>query len=123
MEEWRRFGDFLRAERELRKVPLEEVAEETKIPVQLLLRLEEGRRDGMPPEIFVRGFVRAYARCVGLPVDEVDRRHDRLLDLTNARPPEPRSWPRERASATRRSRILLALILAAAIATITLSLI
>lgn len=64
------FGHYLRTERELRQVPLDDIAQATKIPVDSLHALEEGHWDILPAEIFVRGFVRSYARHLGLSEDE-----------------------------------------------------
>jgi hypothetical protein len=49
---------------------VEAVAKVTKIQPRILERLEAGKFDGLPAEVFVRGFVRSFARCVGL--DEVE---------------------------------------------------
>jgi cytoskeletal protein RodZ len=63
-------GDFLRRERELRHISLDDVAERTKISRRYLEAIEEGRYDRLPGETFVRGFIRSYAQSVGLdPVD------------------------------------------------------
>src|SRR5262249_25294870 len=40
-----------------------------------LERLEAGKLDGLPAEVFVRGFVRSFARCVGLDEGEALRRY------------------------------------------------
>ena len=59
-------GEFLRRERELRHISLDEVVERTKISRRYLESIEEGRYDRLPGEAFVRGFIRAYAQSVGL---------------------------------------------------------
>jgi hypothetical protein len=59
-------GEFLRRERELRLISLDEVAERTKISRRYLEAIEEGRYDRLPGETFVRGFIRSYAQSVGL---------------------------------------------------------
>ena len=58
-------GEFLRRERELRHITLDDVAERTKISRRYLEAIEEGRYDRLPGETFVRGFIRAYAHAVG----------------------------------------------------------
>ncbi len=50
---------------------LEEVARATRIPVQSLERIEAERFDDLPGEVFVRGFIRAFAKAVDLDADEV----------------------------------------------------
>jgi hypothetical protein len=54
---------------------LDDVARVTKIQPRILERLEAGRIDGLPAEVFVRGFVRSFARCVGLDESEALRRY------------------------------------------------
>ncbi len=52
-----------------------DVAKVTKIQPKILERLEAGKLDGLPAEVFVRGFVRNFARCVGLDESEALRRY------------------------------------------------
>jgi hypothetical protein len=66
---------WLRAGRTHRGMSLDDVAKVTKIQPRILERLETGRLDGLPAEVFVRGFVRSFARCVGLDEGEALRRH------------------------------------------------
>lgn len=68
-------GTWLRREREVRGVSLEEVADATRIPVQSLASIEEGRFDELPGEVFVKGFLRSYARAVGIAGDDVLARY------------------------------------------------
>lgn len=53
---------------------VEDVAKITKIQARILERLEAGKFDGLPAEVFVRGFVRSFARCVGLDETEALQR-------------------------------------------------
>jgi len=66
---------WLRAGRLQRGLSLEDVARVTKIQSRILERLEAGKPDGLPADVFVRGFVRSVARCVGLGEDEALRRY------------------------------------------------
>jgi transcriptional regulator with XRE-family HTH domain len=63
-------GEFLRRERELRHISLDDVAERTKISRRYLEAIEEGRYDRLPGETFVRGFIRSYAQAVGLDPED-----------------------------------------------------
>ncbi len=65
------FGSWLRSQREVRRVDLETIAQSSKINIRYLELLEEDRFDLLPASIFVRGFLREYARIVGLDPDEV----------------------------------------------------
>ena len=76
------FGDRLQRERELRGITLEEIAEATKIGTRSLRALEEQEFDKLPGGIFNKGFVRAYARYLGL--DEEQAVADYLAALSEA---------------------------------------
>jgi transcriptional regulator with XRE-family HTH domain len=71
MTERQEFGARLRRERELRGLSVSDVVRVTKIPERSVLALEQGLFDELPAEVFVRGFLRSYARCVGLDTDEI----------------------------------------------------
>jgi hypothetical protein len=66
---------WLRAGRVQRGMSLDDVAKVTKIQPRILERLEAGRLDGLPAEVFVRGFIRSVARCVGLDEREALQRY------------------------------------------------
>ena len=90
MNEPRAFGDYLRSERELRQIPLMEIADATKIPMHALQCIEHGEWDALPANVFVRGFVRSYARHVGLTPEEACGRYDQICTrLQRAREPAP----------------------------------
>ncbi len=65
------FGDRLRREREMRGVSLDDIAEATKIGTRLLRALEEEHFEVLPGGIFNKGFVRAYAKYLGLNEEEM----------------------------------------------------
>jgi len=64
------FGDRLRREREMRGVTLDEIAESTKISRRSLEALEDENFDLLPGGIFNKGFVRAYARYLGIDEEQ-----------------------------------------------------
>lgn len=65
------FGSWLRRQRELREISLREIADVTKISIRYLEALEQDRFDVLPAPVFAKGFLREYARYVGLDADEV----------------------------------------------------
>ena len=65
------FGENLRREREMRGVSLEEISSATKISLRFLHALEEEDFAKLPGGIFTRGFIRAYAKYLGLDEDRV----------------------------------------------------
>jgi cytoskeleton protein RodZ len=68
-------ASWLRGARQARGMSLADVTKVTKIQARTLEHLEHGRFDQLPADVFVRGFVRSYARCVGLDPDEAVRRY------------------------------------------------
>lgn len=64
------FGEKLKLEREKRKITLDQISASTKIGTRMLQALEEDRFTQLPGGIFNKGFVRAYARVVGLDEDQ-----------------------------------------------------
>jgi len=64
------FGERLQREREMRGITLEQMSEATKITTRCLRALEEEEFDRLPGGIFNKGFVRAYARHLGIDEDQ-----------------------------------------------------
>jgi Helix-turn-helix domain len=66
---------WLRTGRTERGLSLGDVARTTKIQARILERLEGGKLDGLPAEVFVRGFIRSFAKCCGLDESEALTRY------------------------------------------------
>jgi cytoskeletal protein RodZ len=64
-------GKYLKAERESKNLSLQEVSESTKIREPLLRALEEDRYDLISSPVYVKGFLDAYARYLGLDSNEI----------------------------------------------------
>ncbi|MFZ0802736.1 MAG: helix-turn-helix domain-containing protein [Terriglobales bacterium] len=64
------FGVRLKQEREQRGITLEEISSSTKIGTRMLVALEQDHFDQLPGGIFNKGFVRAYARVLGIDEDQ-----------------------------------------------------
>lgn len=54
---------------------LDEIASVTRIPMRSLERIEAGEFEKLPADVFVRGFLRSYARCVDLDEEDTLRRY------------------------------------------------
>src|SRR5258707_5421079 len=80
------FGERMRRERELRGVSLEEISLSTKISKRHLDALEQENFDALPGGIFNKGFVRAYARYLG--IDEEQAIADYVAADKQEPPPE-----------------------------------
>jgi cytoskeleton protein RodZ len=65
------FGSYLKHERELRGVPLEEISGTTKIHIRFLKALEENSFDQLPGEVFIKGYIRSYANVIGSDGEEL----------------------------------------------------
>ncbi len=64
------FGTWLRRQREVREIDLREIADSSKVSMSYLRALEEDRFDVLPAPVFAKGFLRQYARYVGLDPEE-----------------------------------------------------
>ncbi len=82
------FGDNLRRERELRGITLSEISESTKISKRWLKALEDEEFTVLPGGVFNRGFVRAYARFLG--IDEEAAVADYVVASKEQQSPEDR---------------------------------
>jgi cytoskeleton protein RodZ len=65
------FGDRLRREREMRGISLDEIATATKISSRNLRAIEEEKFNQLPGGIFNKGFVRAYAKFLGIDEEQM----------------------------------------------------
>jgi cytoskeletal protein RodZ len=80
-------GRYLQAAREAAGLTLEQLSRETRIPVRVLERLEQGRREGLPEVVFLRGFVQSIARaCQADPGPALE-----ILAAESRRARQPRS--------------------------------
>ena len=101
------FGEELRREREIRGISLKEIADATKISKRFLEAIERNDHRMLPAPVFTRGFVREYARYLGLNADEIVNRYnfaaagdDRIEKSPHlerlVQPPAPPLPPKER---------------------------
>jgi len=74
------FGEYLRKERELREISLEEISQKTRIQKRFLQALEQDRLNLLPGLVFTKGFIRAYAEYLGLDVNQTLLRFEEFLN-------------------------------------------
>ncbi|AUX40791.1 hypothetical protein SOCE26_021920 [Sorangium cellulosum] len=100
---------------------VEEVARATRIPVISIERIEADHFDDLPGEVFVRGFLKAYARAVSLPMEEVLARYtaSRRIALVT---PLPIAAPARRTQ-SRRFGVAIAFVLLLILFTLALSIV
>ncbi|MBL7208016.1 MAG: helix-turn-helix domain-containing protein [Desulfobacterales bacterium] len=78
------FGYYLKAIRVEKGISLDEVSEKTRIGINYLLLIEKEDHNRLPSEVFVKGFLRAYAEAVGVDGDEAVRRYTSSLNAYQA---------------------------------------
>lgn len=64
-------GEQLREARELKGLTVEDVAARLRVPARYVRALETGDLAGLPEPTFVRGYVKAYARELGLDAEQL----------------------------------------------------
>lgn len=84
------FGARLKRERELRKIPLEEVAQATRVRIQYLRAIEEEHFEKVPGHTFLKGYLRAYSHFVGLDPEEILLQLEHFIEEKEG-PPSPRN--------------------------------
>lgn len=77
------FGSCLRRAREDRALTIGDVSASTKVPRSALELLESGSLSGLPAHVFVRGFIRSYARAVGISDTHPLTLFDRAVNAEN----------------------------------------
>jgi len=121
------FGEELRREREIRGISLKEISDATKISKRFLEAIERNDHRTLPAPVFTRGFVREYARYLGLNTEEIVNRYnfaaagdDRIeqsqhlerLAQRDAPPPPKRGIPPWYARIDRNIYVLLLIVMA-----------
>ncbi|MBT6855750.1 MAG: DUF4115 domain-containing protein [Nitrospina sp.] len=97
------FGSYLKHERELRGVPLEEISGTTKIHIRFLRALEENSFDELPGEVFIKGYIRSYANTIGSDVEEMLNIYKESAELR-----DQKNLPQEASSFSIQPKTLLA---------------
>ncbi|MDB5038910.1 MAG: helix-turn-helix domain protein [Bacteriovoracaceae bacterium] len=72
------FGDYLKRHREASGKTLDGIARTTRISKRYLQAFEDNLSQNLPEDAFARGFLKAYAKEVGLDVDDCILRYDRF---------------------------------------------
>lgn len=114
-------GQYLRQQREAKAMSIEEVARATRVPMSSVERLESDQFDELPGEVFVRGFMKSYARAVGIDPDDVLARYTasrRVAWVT----PLPISSP-TRPARSKRYGVAIAFVLLLILFTLALSIV
>jgi cytoskeletal protein RodZ len=73
------FGRYLQSIRLEKGITLKAVARETRIRPETLHHIEEEDHQRLPDEVYVKGFLRAYAKAIGADGDEAVNRYNSRL--------------------------------------------
>jgi cytoskeletal protein RodZ len=95
------FGDKFRTAREKKELSLDDVSNVTKIGARMLRAIEQEHFDDLPGGVFNKGFIRAYAKHLGLDAEEAVS--DYLTTLRQAQIDAQEVWEPP-AAATRSDR-------------------
>ena len=108
-------GSLLREERRNRSLDIREIARLTRLREHFVEAIEQESWDKLPPPVFVRGFIRSYARVLGLDVA-------RVLDLYEQSGPveQPEPKPLQEPEPPGRGRRILFLLLLGVLAGVLL---
>ncbi len=106
------FGTWLRRQREVREIDLREIADSTKVSMSYLRAFEEDRFDVLPAPVFAKGFLRQYARYVGLDPEEVVNFY---LAAREPEDDEPSLQPRAEPEPPARNYLFVVIVVTAAL--------
>lgn len=89
-------GHYLKVQRKLRGISLEEVSHLSKIAPNWLQLLERDEFDKLPGDIFTKGYLRLYAEAIGLDSEDVVLRYEVLARHHEEEASNPTPWWRRR---------------------------
>ena len=98
-------GKYLKAKRESQRISLRQVADATRIREAVLRAIEEDRYEDLP-HIYVKSFLSAYAKCLGLDPNDVIMLHQRYVEKLSLSKGQGSKLP----SATPRRRVNVRLL-------------
>jgi cytoskeleton protein RodZ len=87
----RSFGDILAEARKSRNYSLSDIRENIKVAEHILSALEANDIDALPDQTYVRGYIKAYAKFLGIPEQDVLDKFNRLVPEGNPSELKPRS--------------------------------
>lgn len=117
-------GQLLRRHRLEKRMSAEEISRATRVPMSSVERIEADRFDELPGEVFVRGFLKSYARAVGLPAEDVLARYTASRRVAWVTPlPLSSSNPAVKPARSKRYGVALAFVLLLILFTLALSIV
>lgn len=116
-------GRYLKGMREAHGMSVEEIARATRIPFSSIEKIEGDHFDDLPGEVFVRGFLKAYARAVQAPVDDVLARYTSSRRVASVTPLPLSSTPGAKTSSSRRVGVAIAFVVLLILFTVAISIV
>jgi len=105
VDERETLGKYLKSQRESKKISLREVAKNTRVREPILRAIEEDQHTLLPPPTYVKGFLLAYAKYLGLDSNDVLLRYERVLKGEPITPPSvPSPGPKQESPAPQTSK-------------------
>jgi cytoskeleton protein RodZ len=81
-----RAGAYLSSEREKSQLSVQQVADKLYLDVNLIKALEADNYEQLPPPIFIRGYIRNYAKLLEIPADPILTAYERSGQATISTP-------------------------------------
>lgn len=81
-------GQLLRAQREKLELSMQDIAKRIHLDIKIVEAIESDNHENMPTAIYVRGYLRSYAKVVGANAEEIIRLYD-----ADSPPPPPEILP------------------------------
>lgn len=91
-------GQRLRQLREQKHLTLQNVADKLYLDLGVIQALEGDRYDQLPPEIFVRGYLRGYAKILEVPASSLLEKYDAHVGHKPPPPITPQAKPKKQAT-------------------------
>lgn len=76
-------GDYLRRRREEINLSVKEISQKLGIKCEYLDNLENGNYQDLPPQVYVRGFIKNYASFLGLDGNQLIKIYNREISFAN----------------------------------------
>lgn len=73
------FGSILVAARQTKNYSIDDISEHIKIPHKVIAAIESNNIEALPPVIFTQGYIRAYAKFLEIPEDDVLAVYNRAM--------------------------------------------
>ncbi len=112
------FGRYLQSHRLEKEISVAQVSEETRIGITTLEAIEREDMSLLPPEVFLKGFLRAYAAAVGADPDEAVRGYDRLRSARDGAQRSSREPVRAHSGPGKRLVVVLTIMIALILVTL-----